>query len=341
MDSITGSAGTVKTLFEGLKRYGVSPRKIKDITGIKIEDLVDSDLRIPISKVLVLAKDIGELTGIPSIGLKLGTDPAVIYPSGIAWGIMSNSERLEEGIKHFSRYIRIISEFLSIEFKVEANQAIVEFQVDPIDYYTVFSMEILLSRFITTIRQLLDKKITPFETGFLHDFPDYIDEYKLVFGDKVLFNQKTCFISLPKDLISLKITHRDSYLETFLTKHAEELLSELNTPASFMRQVKNVIIKQLYNGKVDVEYVSQKLNMSRSTLFRKLKEEGLTFKDILRDTRRELSRHYLMQDNLTISEIAFLLGFNDPSSFNKAFKKWEKKSPLQYRQQKQRSNLEW
>lgn len=318
-------------LFDGLEKYGVSAQKIEAITGIKDKDLIDSDLRIPVNKILVLAQNIRDLTGIPSIGLKLGTDPAVIYPSGIGWGIMSNSETLQVGIHHFSRYIHIISEFLSIDIKTESSRCIIEFKVDPLDYYTEFSTEIVLSRFITTIRRILNNEIMPLEIGFLHPAPDYVDEYTRVFGINVKFDQKVCYISLPSKVIYSKITHRDSYLESFLTNHAEKLLLELKTSSSIKKQVKNVIVKKLYQGLVDVEFVSDKLNMSRSTLFRRLKEEGLTFKDLLRDTRRELSKHYLKQENLTISEIAFLLGFTDPSSFNRAFKKWEQKSPLQYR----------
>lgn len=331
MDHITGSAGTIKTLFNGLINYGVNPKTIEDLTGVNADSIINSDVRIPIRNILGLAQNAGELTGEPSIGLKLGTDPTVIYPSGIGWGIMANSRTIREGITQFARFTHIIAEFLKIELQPEDHEYSIIFKVEPESFYTPFSMEIIFSRFLTTIQQILGKQIKPQSAYFKHAKPGYVEEYHRLFGQNVLFDQPECSLTLSTDLLDYEISYRNEYLETFLTQHAEKLMEKLTDEKSFGLKVKRVIVSHLYSGQVDIEMVSRSLQVSRSTLFRKLKEENLTFKEILKETRRELARDYLKDREITIAEIAFLLGFSDPSAFNRAFKSWEKISPIRFR----------
>ena len=83
---------------------------------------------------------------------------------------------------------------------------------------------------------------------------------------------------------------------------------------------------------VDIDLISEKLQMSRWTLTRKLKEEGTTFKQLLRDSREKLAQSYLRRQTESITEIASLLGYSEPSAFQRAFKSWTGQTPLDYRQ---------
>lgn len=328
---ITGSAGAVKTLFDGLRKFGLPTEAAEALTGLTYDNLMEPDRRIPIKNVIQLAQNVREITGVPSIGLKLGTDDDVIYPSGIGWSIMSNSRTLGEGIRQFCRFTAIISEFLKVETKEERDRVSIIFRIDPPEFYTSFSMEIILSRFLKTLQAILNTRTKPSRAGFQHAKPEYVAAYHEWFGNDIMFDQPECSVQFPLNIMNHEISNRDAYLETFLTRHAEKLLGELDQSGSTQHKVKRVIIKQLYSGQVDVELVSESLRMSRTTLFRKLKEEGWTFKELLRSTRHELAKDYLQQKDLSISEIGFLLGFSDPSSFNRAFRHWEGVSPQQHR----------
>ncbi|MFW5825124.1 MAG: helix-turn-helix transcriptional regulator [Marinobacter sp.] len=100
---------------------------------------------------------------------------------------------------------------------------------------------------------------------------------------------------------------------------------------TFSRQVRPLIARQLARGKVKVESVAAELNMSRHTLYKKLKEENLTFAGLLEDVRREQALKYLHDRNRTLSEVAELLGFSELSAFSRAFKRWMGKSPAEFR----------
>lgn len=100
---------------------------------------------------------------------------------------------------------------------------------------------------------------------------------------------------------------------------------------TFSRQVRPLIARQLARGQVKVESVAGELNMSRHTLYKKLKEENLTFAGLLEDVRREQALKYMNDRNRTLSEVAELLGFSELSAFSRAFKRWMGKSPAEFR----------
>lgn len=100
---------------------------------------------------------------------------------------------------------------------------------------------------------------------------------------------------------------------------------------SFSVQVRPLIADQLARGRVRIEVVAAQLNMSRHTLYKKLKEENLTFAALLEDVRRERALTYLQDRSKPLVEIAEQLGFSELSAFSRAFKRWMGTSPAEYR----------
>jgi AraC-like DNA-binding protein len=76
--------------------------------------------------------------------------------------------------------------------------------------------------------------------------------------------------------------------------------------------------------------VSKRLGLSARTLQRKLNEEGTSHQELLDELRRDLSRNYLLEPNMSVAEAAFLLGFSDPSAFHRAFRRWTGMTPKQF-----------
>ena len=101
--------------------------------------------------------------------------------------------------------------------------------------------------------------------------------------------------------------------------------------ATLSIRVRTLIDGQLARGKVGVEAVASQLHMSRYTLHKKLREEGLTFARILEDVRRKQALAYMQDKTKPLVEIAEQLGFSELSAFSRAFKRWMGSSPAEYR----------
>ena len=112
---------------------------------------------------------------------------------------------------------------------------------------------------------------------------------------------------------------------------ASESLSQDIARASLSVRVSHLISAQLARGRVGVEAVASQLHMSRYTLHKKLKREGLTFAHLLEDVRRTQALTYMQDKTKPLVEIAEQLGFSELSAFSRAFKRWMGTSPAEYR----------
>jgi AraC-like DNA-binding protein len=83
-------------------------------------------------------------------------------------------------------------------------------------------------------------------------------------------------------------------------------------------------------GNLTADGVAAQFNMSNRTLRRRLQEEETSYQEILDDVRADLARHYLTKEKREIDEVAFLLGFSDPSAFTKAFRRWTGQTPADF-----------
>ncbi len=104
-------------------------------------------------------------------------------------------------------------------------------------------------------------------------------------------------------------------------------LADMEASATFTDRTQAVLLEAIPSGQVSMDQVANRLAVSSRTLHRRLREEGTSFKEVLRDTREKLARHYLGRTHTTSSEIAYLLGFDEPTSFFRAFRSWTGMSP--------------
>ena len=91
------------------------------------------------------------------------------------------------------------------------------------------------------------------------------------------------------------------------------------------------IVERLPDGPPSQQQIAEALHVSNRTLQRRLKDEGTSFMDLLQDTRLQLAQKYLQQRSRSVVETAYMLGFSEPSTFSRAFKRWTGVAPADYR----------
>ena len=116
-------------------------------------------------------------------------------------------------------------------------------------------------------------------------------------------------------------------------KSANTLGCDVTVPrATVAGTLRRLLEKELCYGEPTRERIAARLHMSARTLHRRLVREGTTFRGVLTDVRREIAERHLRERRLAIGEIAFRLGFSEPSAFHRAFKRWTGRPPHAYRQ---------
>ena len=135
-------------------------------------------------------------------------------------------------------------------------------------------------------------------------------------GCEIDFAADSDEISFPLATGTLPSVGADVHLNKLLLQYADEAISErASRRASLRSLVEDQIVQLLPHGKANVSEMARRLGMSHRTLARALSSEGTTFSELLDSSRRSLSKRYLQEFELPISQVAWLLGYSDVSSF--------------------------
>jgi len=139
-------------------------------------------------------------------------------------------------------------------------------------------------------------------------------------------------IAFPDAIKQILLVDADRYLNELLIAYCEEALSRRQTSAGALRlSVENAIVPLLPHGKARLEEIARRLGVSERTLARRLSAEGVSFNGVLGELRFDLAKRYIREPDLSISEIAWLLGYQEVSAFTHAFKRWTGKTPREMR----------
>jgi AraC-like DNA-binding protein len=122
--------------------------------------------------------------------------------------------------------------------------------------------------------------------------------------------------------------------------HADALLDKLERSQSIRDRVERLLIPMLQTGEVSIDAIACTLGLSRQTLFRRLRADGVTFEQVLDELRHKLALNYLGVTRASVKQTARLVGYSDPSAFSRAFKRWTGLSPRGYAARKESRGAE-
>lgn len=158
------------------------------------------------------------------------------------------------------------------------------------------------------------------------------DAYLRYFGVAPQTGDRLQVVFSAQDAARPFLTANDTMWQAF-EPQLRRRLADLDEAAAMSDRVRSALLELLPSGQVSIQAVCDKLAVSRRTLQRKLAHEGRPFQQVLNQTRESLARHYLTQGNMTGAEISFLLGYDDPNSFFRAFQNWTGTTPARLRAQ--------
>jgi AraC-like DNA-binding protein len=153
-----------------------------------------------------------------------------------------------------------------------------------------------------------------------------------VFGALPRFGAAANCASFDAALLRWPVPNADVSLYPVLQQHAEHLLKQRALPeADIVAQVHAAVVRRLSQGQVRLASVAEELKLTPRTLQRKLSDAGASFQQVLDQARFALARNYLRQPGLSLVDIAFLLGYQEQSAFNHAFREWSGMNPGAWR----------
>lgn len=176
----------------------------------------------------------------------------------------------------------------------------------------------------------------PLEVHIQHPAPKTLQHHEAFFGCPVRFGSDRDGLLISAEALARPNRLGDQGITAFLIGHLEQELSALSQTTSLQDRLRDAIARSLSEGLPRMEDMASRLGMSVRSLHRRLAEDGLSFQTLTEETRRDLAEGLLRDERYSLSEIAFLTGFSEQSSFTRAFKRWRGETPAQFRKHGER-----
>ena len=280
-------------------------------------------------ELFALWRAIGETSGDPAIGLKFGAEPRLerYHPTAIA-AVCSRSFR--DALQRIARYKRLTCPE-EIRVHTKGDETFVEFSyLEATEAQPNVMVDLVLAWIAGIARKGTDGRIMPLRVE-LTRAPQHQELLKNHYGCRVRFKaERNALVFHSDDLDRPFVTHNEDLLAV-LRPQLEAELQERDRGADVNEQVKHTLKRSLAGKRPTLQHVARELRMSARTLQRRLTEAGVTFQELVEDTRHELARHYLKHSTAELNETAYLLGYEDANSFFRAFHLWEGTSPGEWR----------
>lgn len=331
---LTVAAGVVRALMDLAVAKGASSRELAARSGFAPADLEDREGRIPFRSYVALMRAGKELSHDPALALHFG-EAVDAEELSIATVIGGTSKNLADGLAQMNRFSPLTVEVDrpgTDRFRFAQREGrlwMIDTRPNPNDFPEM--TESTFARMICTLRRTMGEPHLVKRIHVTHPAPPYVAEYDRIFRLPVVFGTPENALQIDEAMLSQVKPSISRYVSEILKAHAEKLLERLERSRTTRGRVESLLMAHLHTGGATMSTIATKLGLSRQTLSRRLRGEGVTFEEVLEKLRSTMAQEHLRQGKATVAETAYLLGFADPASFSRAFKRWMGQSPRTFR----------
>jgi AraC-like DNA-binding protein len=328
----TATGAIARLAYARAQRAGVDVRVLLKTAGLTDQQIKEKKLRLTVHQQIEFLNIVARALRDDFLGFHLAKLPD-LRELGLLYYVAASSETCGDALQRAARYSSIVNEGLSLKCSREGEIGMVFEYVGVTRHSDRHQLEFLMTLLIRLCRQLTGCPVTPSRVRIAHR-RNYRRGSILAsyFGRDITFGARIDELTFAEKYTGIGIKSADPYLNELLVANCERALAHRRTNrSSYRAAVENAIVPLLPHGKVSALLIALKLGFSRRTSARRLALEGVTFSEVLRKLRHDLAAQYLSDPDLSISRIAWLLGYREVSAFTHAFKRWSGRTPRESR----------
>ena len=320
---------TVRMVLKACEAADVDTDELLAISGIERQLAEDPDGEVSFEQMRNFWQNAFRMSGDPYLAMH-AAEQVIIGDYKCIDYLTIHAGTIAQSLENFCRYLILINTWIAWEIIKEKDHVILRMvpaagTIPPMTYEFVFSI------YARRIRLLTEDSWSPAQIKFPFSPPPDPQVHYDFFKTDVQYDAAAGEFIVAKACWNRVLPDGDENLLQVLDEHARILLSQRPLPDDFIGKVKQEIVRDLHGGEALRDTIASRLGMSSRTLQRRLDEQGIAFADLLDDVRSELAKNKLLDSDLSLAEIGFLLGFSEQSSFTRAFKRWTGKTPRDYR----------
>jgi AraC-like DNA-binding protein len=278
-------------------------------------------------------------TGDPALGLH-GAEASQPGDLELLEYLVRSCATVGESLEVWRRYIPVV---LDADFEVtrEGEQSVGRLRFAPDLAVSTALIDYSLSlATLLTFRNARDPDPKALQLQLTQPRPSYAAEYERILGHMPRFSQPYDGLIFSAAHERTRMLNPDPVLHLLLSRQVQAELDAIQRHRSFSSRVREVITRMLPRG-APLPLVARELGASAATLRRKLTQHGTSYRVLLEQTRRDVALRQLERRQLPVSQIAFSLGYNHASAFDRAFKRWYGHSPSEHRDSLNQHGLAW
>ena len=327
----TISMRVVRALVHAVERVGVSRPRIILTARLPPEGLDDLDARLSRADFYRLCEVALDLTGDPALGLHWSEQLSASALDPIA-ALVAHSETLGHAFSTLTQYHRLLCDDLG--YRITEQKDTLLLHCVPLEGASErvqrFLAEVVAARFLGLIRTFRVGAL-PERVCFEYPAPAYAAEYARVFADRAFFGEPFTGVILERELLSAQSAVRDAELHDSLRAFVEQRIASMTEGLSYTVRVRDLLVRHGAPRRVSMPEIARALGLSERTLRRRLESEGNTFAEVVSTALSIAAKRCLCDEQRTIQETAYELGFTDKTAFHRAFKRWTGMTPAEFR----------
>ncbi|WP_263262324.1 AraC family transcriptional regulator [Pseudomonas entomophila] len=328
------SVGLLQALAGALREHSHSPEQLLEQYGFDSARLAQPGATLSIARYMRLGHAAIQLTGNPALGLAMGR-AARLAQAGLAGVTAAQAPNVREAARALIRFEPLYATNYrgQSSFEEDPRGAWLNFySISPYNDFNRFVVDSLLSGWLRQLSAVAGQPLRAEQLQMEFPEPNYATAYVELSEAPVQFAASANRLRLGQSALGLRNPEHCPGTWQQLLGLCEEALARQTRTRSLTERIAG-LLGPLLEGRrePDLEQVAARLKMPPWTLRRKLAEEGTGFRDILNQTRRDLALAYIRDTELSLGEIAYLLGFTSTEAFQRAFKRWAGQPPGAYR----------
>lgn len=311
------------------RTHGADPQALRRAVGLLEVDLSSPDERVPLVKVYDLLEVAAEVVEGPlGVAIAAGVDVELFDALGF---LVLTSASFGEAIERTIRYQRIWNDGERYSLAIEGERAYVRYEpFGPPRAAHRHMAEMFAFDVGVNAPRLVVEPAAPEVVRLRAEPPPDRAAYEAAFGVPVVFGAAVDEVVLPRSLLARPMPQANAAMHAFFLRHADAALARLEPGPGLGDRVRAFVADHLSDGRATLVDAARSVGASARTLQRRLQAEGIRFEALV-DAERRARAMVLLDARMSIAEVAYLLGYAEPSVFHRAFKRWTGASPEAWR----------
>jgi AraC-like DNA-binding protein len=330
--TVPSSAGLISRLaYARLKQAGIEMAPLLRKAELSADQIDDRKARLSVQSQITFLELAADALRDDLLGFHMARDFEV-REIGLLHYVTASSDTIGDALQRGVRYCRTVSEGVSLGCVERTDSLVVSIEYLAMRHLDRQQIEFWVTALIRECRSLSGRRVVPTGVKLAHRRVDASSELDEFAGIAIEFDADVDAIAFPPAVKDMPVVSADPYLNELLIGYCEEALAG-RAPGSrgVLSDVENAIAVLLPHGKARLDEVARTLGVGRRTLARRLAAEHVTFTEVLRRLRLDLALRDIRDPDLSISQIAWMLGYQEVSAFTNAFKRWTGKTPREAR----------